>query len=217
MKKLLAILLCIAMLTALTACGDNEIPETLRGEQSTQKEFALGQTSGLNYENQFIGIGCTLSSDWTFYTDAQIRQLNNQTADLAGDVYEDLMANTNMVYDMWAKNANNTDSINVILEKSTVATVENFDFQKNYELVFPSMKQGFENMGYTDIQYTFQTISLDGKTLSGVLTTANYGYGTMYQKQFAVPCDNGYIATVTVSAFDIDRTDHYISSFYWAE
>lgn len=213
MKKLLALLMTLALLVGVTACGSNEIPATVMGEKS----FGLGSVDGLTYKNDFIGIGCNLGSDWSFYSDEQIRQMNNQTTALAGEEYEALMANTNMVYDMMAVSSNQLDNISVILEKSTEEAVAAFDLRTTYAALFPTIKQSFENMGYTGITYQFAPITIDGKTIECVTSSANYGYGIMYQRQLMLPLSGGYVATVTVTTFDNDGTEYYLQKFFWTE
>ena len=213
MKKLFCLLMVLTLLVGVTACGSDAIPTDVLGEKS----FSLGSVNGLNYENAFIGLGCNLGDDWTFYSDEQIRQMNNQTTAIAGDEYEELMANTNMVYDMMAVRSNNLDTVSVILEKSTEETVAAFDLKTTYTALFPTLKQSFENMGYTGINYQFTTITIDGKTIDCVASTANYGYGTMYQRQIMLPLNDGYLATVTVTNFDVDGTDYFLQKFYWID
>ena len=104
MKKLIVIMLCLMMMTSLIACSKSPSEGEVRGEQTTnektqeeseaetsEKEFSLGETDGLVYENKFIGIGCTLEDNWSFYSDEEIMELNNYTADVAGEDYEKIM------------------------------------------------------------------------------------------------------------------------------
>ena len=80
MKRVLALALAAMMLFALAACGeDTATPTTTAPAAGSSLE--LGKVNGLTWENEFIGLGCTLTSDWTFKTDEEIRQLNNIVED----------------------------------------------------------------------------------------------------------------------------------------
>ena len=120
MKKWMTMILSFMMALLLVACSGAE--EDVRGEQSEsetieEKEFSMGETDGLVYENKFIGIGCTLEDDWYFYTDDEIMALNNYTAGVAGEEYVEIMEGSDLIYDMYAMNDNQYDNINVNLEK----------------------------------------------------------------------------------------------------
>lgn len=218
MKKVWIVILCAVLLCGFTACGAEQ---DIRGDQivvdgADGKEFELGQTSGLNYENKFVGIGCNLGSDWVFYTDEQLRELNNQTADMAGEEFQEVMANADVVFDMQAVNADGLCNINLVLEKTPALVAATYDFQKNYEKAFPTMKTSYENMGCTDYAYTFMDLTVDGKTVDGVFNTGTLGGVKMYQKQFAVKC-NGYVASITVTAMGTDATDEILKTMYWID
>ncbi|MBE6770088.1 MAG: hypothetical protein E7548_04970 [Ruminococcaceae bacterium] len=221
MKKLFALLLALVMVLSLTACLDNKSEDDLRGDQIvngtsstvSQPEFSLGSTSGLTYENKFIGIGCKLDSDWTFYTDEEIRELNNVTADLAGEEFEDILKNSAVIYDMFASHSNETDNINVNLEKVNPLTLAAIDLTENYKQLMPTMKQGFENMGYKNIQMKTGTVTIDGKDFASMSTSGEIGEFKMYQTAFCLKC-NGYIANITITAFDKDAVDTILDKFY---
>lgn len=218
MKKALALLLCVVLLFSISACGGET---DIRGEQTEiasgdEKEFELGQTAGLKYENDFVGIGCNLESGWSFYTDEQIRELNNQTMDIGTEEYKELMESANMVFDMQAVSGDGTSNINVVLEKASALALATYDFKATYEKNFSVVKESFENMGFTDYTYEFMDLEIDGKTITGVKNIASATDVTMYQKQFVVKC-NGYTAAITVTSMNKDTTDDILKTIYWID
>ena len=86
MKKLIMMLLCGVLSVSFVACSSSP-SEEVREEQNS-KEFELGKIDGFVYENNFIGIGCALDSDWYFYSEEEIQELNNYKAEVAGEKYE---------------------------------------------------------------------------------------------------------------------------------
>ena len=98
MKRILLVLLAVMMVVSLWGCTGNE---DVRGQvsgntkpageetvQQTEPAVSMGKTESNVYKNDFLGISCALSSDWVFYTDEQIRELNNFAADAAGEEFE---------------------------------------------------------------------------------------------------------------------------------
>ena len=91
MKKVFCIILSMLMLLSLFGCTGNTDPEDIRGEvsgttegtQEEKPEFSLGDTTGSTYTNDFLGISCTLPEGWVFYTDEQMKELNNLVGDPA--------------------------------------------------------------------------------------------------------------------------------------
>ena len=65
-----------------------EAEEKESDDSQTKKEFALGTVSGEQYQNDFIGLSFTLPENWGFYTTEEIMQLNQATADMAGEDYK---------------------------------------------------------------------------------------------------------------------------------
>ncbi len=223
MKKILALILAVAMVFTFAACGGNE---DVRGDQivngseandgasvSSDAEFSLGSTDGLTYENKFIGLGCKLDSDWTFYTDDQIKQLNNATADMAGEEFVEAVKNASIVYDMYAVSSNQMDNINVNLEKINSVQLAVLDIAQNFENIFPTLKQTFENMGYTNISYEVGTVKIGNKDFTSLSTTAQINGIKMYQTAIAVKC-NGYLANITVTTFNENNVNNIFAKFY---
>lgn len=77
MRSPLGILALLVLLLALTACGreknvsgsvapaEPEPPVTGTVEAAPEPEFQMGEMSGGVYTNEFLGIGCSLDSNWT--------------------------------------------------------------------------------------------------------------------------------------------------------
>ena len=230
MKKILVFAFTFVMLLSLCACApeiddirgtqtDNTITEqpTLQTEDPVStpnpENFSFGTASGLTYENEFIGIGCTLPEGWTFYDDAQIKELNNLSADMAGEEFAEIIEDASIIYDMMATGSNQADSVNINLEKIDALRLLTLDLAKNFENVMPTIKEAFENMGYTNITSKIGTLEIDGKEFVSMDTQAEINGVTLYQKQFAVKC-NGYLANITVSTYFENTAESILDNFY---
>lgn len=194
---------------------DTPADETTNAPEAdvTETEFSLGAVEGLNYENKFIGIGCNLPSDWTFYTDEQIRELNNITTDYFDEEYQEILANAQLIYDMYAVTVDQLKNINVNLEKVDPVTLAMVDLADIYEQNEAIVKQTFENMGYTNITFEHGTAMIEDESFACMRTTAQINGITMYQLSFATKC-NGYIANFAITTFNENTVDDVLSYFY---
>ncbi len=201
-----------ATLPAATLPAVEEEPEeTLPAE--TEPEFDLGVVEGLVYENEFIGIGCKLDSNWRFYSDEEIRQMNNMTADVMGDDFREAMANADIVYDMAAIHSNGLDNINVNMQKANPMQIAMLDLTAHYESQFAMLEEAFENMGYTNVRLEVGEITIDGETFEVLFNRADIAGYTICQVCISIKC-NGYLANVTVSTFDEASLDELLDCFY---
>lgn len=186
-----------------------DAPET----DVTEPEFSLGAVEGINYENKFIGIGCNLPSDWAFYTDEQIRELNNVVTDMAGEEYKDLMESATIVYDMFATSSDQVSNINVNLEKADPLTLAVTDLADSLEQSIPMVKQGLENMGATVTEAEVGTVMIDGEEFDCLRVTAEIYGLSMNVLTFGKKC-NGYMAAVSITATSEDALQEILDCFY---
>lgn len=192
-----------------TDATDAEVVE----EEETGADFELGTTDGLVYENAFIGLGCTLPSEWTFYSDEEIMELNNYTADVMGEDYEELMQSAQIVYDMYAVDTTGMNSINISLEKidnRMLASVDVADIYAQNAAMFVEM---YSSMGYSNVVAEPTTFEIGGEQFDGIEISAEISGYVLYQKSFGVKC-NGYLASIAITAYDNDITGDIVSSFY---
>lgn len=229
MKKWITIIMCLMMMFSLIACSDSPSEEEVRGaqtaneetqeengEESAENEFSLGTTDGLIYENKFIGIGCTLEDSWYFYSDDEIMQLNNYVEDVAGEEYEEIMKDADLVYDMYAISDNQMDNINVNLEKMDKLSLEKLVVEDSLEAGVPIMKDTFSNMGYSSFEAEIDKISIEGKEFTCLSSIGEIDGVKMYQKLFPIKC-NGYLANITITTYGEDLVDELVGRFYFVE
>ena len=214
MKKLLALMLAVMMLITVTACGSTTGEDEIRGEQQTSEEaYSAGSMDGLKYESSFIGIGCDLPEDWSFYTDEQIRELNNITTEAAGEEYEKLLQDAQVIYDMYAISGNQVDTVNVNLEKVNSVALLAFDMADYYEQTVESIETAYNNMGATSFDYEIGRITIDEKEFDSMNIVAVINGTKLYQTAFSKKC-SGYIANITVTAIDEATVKNVLDTFY---
>ena len=215
MKKILMCLLAVAMVIAMAGCDllSSPDPENIRGNQTEEKELSLGTVSGKKYESEFIGIGYTLPEGWSFYTDEEIKEMNNFVEDKADQDYLDLLKNATVIYDMAAASPSQTDNVIVTLEKKPNAQLNKLDLAQTLEASFNMSKSSLENMGYRNITHEVTTLTIDGETFTAMHITATLSGMTMNQTSIAIKC-NGYLAALAVTTFDEAGTAPLLENIY---
>ncbi len=220
MKKLLALVLAIVMICSLCGCLGGGNNDDVRGdinsggqnEEQKEPEFSLGKSANNTYNNDFLGLSCTLPSEFVFYTDKQILELNNIVGDVMDEEAAENLKNANIIYDMHAVNQVAGDSINVNLEKLSAAQLINLDIKKTLESQIDTIKSSFQNMGYADIDVTYQKTKVDGKDFDSLKIYAKVQGIPYYSTVFTYRKGN-YLANITVGALQTDKTNELLGYF----
>lgn len=220
MKKLLALVLAFVMVCSLCGCFGGDNNDDVRGdinsggqnEEQNEPEFSLGKAENNTYNNEFLGISCTLPSEFVFYTDKQILELNNMVGDVIDEDISKQLESANIIYDMYAVNQTSGDSINVNLEKLSAAQIITLDIKKNLEAQIETIKSSFQNMGYTDIDVAYKKISIDGKEFDSLTIFAKVQGIPFYSTVFTFRKSN-YLANVTFGSLQTDKTDTFVGYF----
>lgn len=220
MKKVLCLFLTVIMLVGLCGClGGNET-EDVRGDivsgspsqNENEPEFSLGKATNNTYNNDFLGISCTLPAEWVFYTDEQILELNNIVGDVVDEEVADRIKNANIIYDMYATCQTDSSNMNINLEKLNALQIINLDIKQILEAQIDAIKSTYENMGYTDINVGYQKIKVNGKEFDGLKLTAKIQGVDFYGTIFTFRKSN-YLANVTLCSLQTDKTDTILSYF----
>lgn len=231
-KKLLVCLLTLTLLLSFAACGQ---PSDVRGdvtpntttettvetttettteattEATTQRSFSIGSSTGNTYKNEFIGIQCTLDSNWIFKTDAEIQTINEVTMGLVGEEYKDILANATVIQDMMATHTNGLDSVNVVLEKLNAAALL-LSEEQYLQLAKDSAVNALASMGLTIVSSDITKVQLAGNEHAALVVEANIGGYTIYEYMVVIKC-NGYIACVTVATWNENTCLDVLSKF----
>ncbi|MBQ7107039.1 MAG: hypothetical protein IJN93_05950 [Clostridia bacterium] len=222
MKKFLCLFLAVVLLASLCGCFGGNGTDDVRGdiasgspsqnENENEPEFSLGKATNNTYNNDFLGISCTLPAEWVFYTDEQILELNNIVGTIVDEDIAERLKNANIIYDMCATYQTEGSNININLEKLSAVQMINLDIKQTLEAQIDTIKQTYENMGYTDTNVEYQKIKVDGKEFDGLKLTAKIQGIDFYADTFTFRKSN-YLATVTICSLQTDKTDTILSYF----
>ena len=150
----------------------NPTETTTPTQQKTEPEFALGQFNGGTYRNDFLGLSCTLPGDWMFYTDEQMKQLNNITGDVLGKDLAEQLKNATIIYDMQAQHVTDGSTIGVNMEKLAALQIVALNIKENLEAQIPTIENTYAQMGFTDVKVKYEKVTVDGKEFDGISLTA---------------------------------------------
>ena len=239
MKKILCVFLSVVMILgmclALVGCGPEDIrgdittkpTENIRGEVSgdnnkpgettaptqpkeTEPDFSMGKSTGNTYNNNFLGLSCTLPADWVFYTDEQIKQLNNVVGDYMDESVKDQLKNATVIYDMQA--ATQGSSVGVNMEKLNALQIAGLNIKQVLESQIPTIKDMYSQMGYTVTKAEYDKVTVDGKEFDCIKLTAKIQGMDFVLVSFAFRKSN-YLATVTVGTVDASQLNAILGYF----
>lgn len=227
MKKILSLLLAVIMLFAFTACGSTTDNEDVRGDitsndsstdsssndaSSDEVEFSIGDTEGNIYKSNFIGVECVLDDNWTFYSDSQIAELNNITADALGDDYAEKMKAANIVYDMFATDASG-NNIYVILEKVNALSATFNDVESFVDNSMSAVEDSLTQTGAVVNNIKKAEVTFAGEKTYAICIESTLNGVSLFQKQVFLK-RGAYVVLITITSISTDTTDSIISTFH---
>lgn len=226
MKRIIALLLAALMMFMLVSCGDDT---NVRGEiggngttnndtavsESTESDagLELGSSSNNTYENKFLGIGCKLDSDWTFLSDAEIREANNLTNDLVGDELASQLESASIIYDMQATKADSSANIILNIEKIGTLSGALMSEEEYAKASVDGLKTGLESAGLSNIEANVTSATFAGEN-HAVIEVKGEAYGVKVFEKIVCFKKGKYVAAIAFASYVTDTTNDMISYFY---
>ncbi len=211
MKKFLCLSLTVLLLLGLLGCSGEKIFPNDQNK-SSDPQTLLGSVENNVYKNDFLGLRFTLPENWVFYTEDEIRELNNLTTQYFDEDAKKQIENATLIYNMNASHPESGCSTNLNMEKLSTAQLGYLNIEASLKAQFDMMKNAYENIGYTDVEISYQKVSVSGKELDGVRLTANLFGVKYYGTSFSFRKDN-YLANVFVGSLLTDQTADILSHF----
>jgi len=229
MKKILCILLALlCVLPVMAGCSaskdvddggkvddvittpvDKENNETTTPEdtetttpEETEDEFAFGVVADNKYTSEFAGITFTAPDGWVFYTDEEIKALNNITQDVVGEDIAELLKNATIIYDMYAINNATGESANINFEKIPTG-LDIADLKSALTPQIDVIKTAFTEMGATVNKVETADVTIGDKTYDAIYVDAEANGVHIYENVVAF-VEGDYIAYVTVCSTSTD-------------
>lgn len=203
MKKLFALLLSLLLVFGcLVACGEKT--------ENASSDSVLGVVSGKTWTNSYLGLEYRAGSGVTFASEKELLSLSG-IVESSGVMDEELLENTEILYALYAKSSNQTDTVTCLLEKGTVDDTKEF-----CESMTSLVKSSLESIGYTVKSSKASEMTVGGKKIDVIKTQASIGTFTMYQVQFPVQ-GSEYLASVTVTAGTESDLLDLLGGFSWLD
>lgn len=236
-KSIIALLLALVMIFAV-GCGDSgikshdhsskdKISETKgdvsdedtgdKGEPDDKGDtsFDIGHSTGGTYTNAFFGIGCTLDSGWTFYSDEQIAEINKSVSQYV-EGYEAAMEKGASITDMYASSADGYKTINIAIENTNATAGRALGASEYIDIVLNSgnLEASLTNAGASNVSTEKVSVTFAGRNTYGILMSAELNGIQFYEVVVCIDND-GYIGAITFcSYYDDSPLEDMIGYFY---
>lgn len=231
MKKLFAMLMTLTILMTMAACGQ-QAPDEAGGtvdpgavaDQDTSGQVdmpaddagtpELGSVNGGTYTNEFAGIGCTLDETWTFYTEAQIAEINGfLTEGTSDEEMRQLMEENQSVYDMYASSTDGLMTMNVVFQNMGLLFGTTMSAQDYVELSAEQLPDAMGAYGFEDVTASVTTAEFAGAECPAIAITATVQDTPMYELLVCMK-EGNYIYCVTLCSYTEDVTAQMAALFY---
>lgn len=189
-------------------------PETVPEDEP---DFELGVTSGGTYENAFIGIGCCLDENWTFFDEEQIQELNGVVLESTDDEeLREQMEQLGNIYDMYALSADGMATLVVGMENLGVLYGAVMDEETYIDASMGNLEDSLASFGYTDITFEKITVDFAGQERPGIQIHSYLSGYEIFQKQVYIKAGS-YMANICMTSYIMDITDNLAELFYAAK
>ena len=212
MKQILGMPVLLALLLILTACGAGKAAD---GTGEAVPELQMGEMSGGVYANAFLGIGCSLDSDWTYLTNEEILELNTAAAEqMTDEELREMLETADVIQDMYAQADGGRVSMAVCFEKLDAANGAVTDEAAYLEAAIPVLEQGLTETGVTDMTIEELTETLAGEEHQAVKFSGMLDAETpIYQEQVYLK-KGSYMAIITLCSAGEDITARLAAMFH---
>lgn len=239
MKKFFAMLLVLALTLSMAACSAEEATEKTELDPTTESteittteapteeepteepsteggigfSGALGKTEGTVYENDMLGIGCELSSDWYLYNEAELATLIGLTADRIND--EDIskiIEASGTAFLFYAMNNADSSTINIVLE-NTAAYGGALTEEDYIQAAMPALNNALPAAGFENLTVTSGTTQFAGEEHACIYVEAELAGMKVYEILVPIVLD-GSVASVTICTFNENTCADLIATFY---
>lgn len=233
MKKFVSLLLALALLLSLAACGGSKAPDAAQGGAAATQEPAPAPTpeptpepapeedepvmgvydpETMAYVNRFLGLGVTLDEDWDVFDEEEIAALYGSVSELVTD--EDAKAaleDTGIVRPFYAQAEDGLVTLSIVVENLGLLYGSLLDEDDYADISEDSILPGMESLGFTGLTLERVTLSFAGGQhtgfkLHGVLQDVDF-YETLVcvkaGKNMAVITSGSYLTDVTGDVLDM--------------
>lgn len=203
MKRTISVLLAM-MLVLGCFCGVSFAEED---------SFGIGDIGNNTYWNEQLSIGCILDENWYFYSREEILQLNGMTADMLEGQLKQMMEDGGSMMDMYATHQVTGETVNVTLERLSVANALLISEKKYCEIGVEPLVQGLTQIGFADVEAEIGTMEFMGEEHACIRISAQIE-GIPFYETMAVVKIGRTIALATAASAGEDNTENTLANFF---
>ena len=188
-------------------------PETM--EQIVNDLF--GSMDDGVYTNDALGVGCRISSDWTYYTEDEIAELNQTVVEMLSDpdvamVDPDDLDTINCTV-MFAGSSDGLANANITMTRLSVIEAYTLTEDVMADAALEQVLEAYGSMGFTNCTGSTEVRSILGGEHPVVIIEAYLNDIVLHQTEVVIK--NGrYFGFITATSYIDDITDDILSWFY---
>ena len=228
-KRILAMILCIAMCASLLAgCGGgeaNHTPETTVAPTNAvaEKTVTLGTLDGNTYTNTYAGFGFSLDENWTTYPADQLQVLpEDMEAMFAGTDLENQEFST--IMDFMAENVTDLTTMNMNYTSLSMQERLAYAMMNDEELLdqmldnyYDTLVDSYANVGIAVESIEKKQVTFLGKERVAMYTVASVEDVPYYILQIYEYGLGAYGLTLTLGSYLEDNTEGLLELYYTVE
>lgn len=181
-----------------------EAPTETPTEATNDADISMGVTADNTYRSEFLGLGCTLGSDWTFYSEDQLLTMSNITASLIPEDLAKAIESAQYYFDMYAANQKTGSSVNVVMNNIGLLYGTLINMDTFIEASISQITSGMEQIGATDVTAVQDKFQLAGNSYDGINIACKINGADFYETQVEI-VKGGYIASITFAGLTQTR------------
>lgn len=192
-------------------------PELEDSAEVETVEELLGTTQDGVYTNEFLGIGCQIPEDWTYYTEEEIAEQNRSVLEALSDLEMegvDLEAlEGRELMDMFALDAIG-NNVSVSISKMSVFEALALTAEDLVEAAEEGVLALYQGMELTDTTTAIETYNAFGEDRPVLRITVPMEEGLNMYQTILIIKEGLYYGTINVTSPGEDITDEVMSWFY---
>lgn len=226
-KRSMYLLVMTALLVVLTACGgeketggtvappaEPEAPVAGTMEAAAEEAFQPGEMNGGVYTNEFLGIGCTLDSNWTYLTDEEIAELNRSTTEQLSDEEMRAAMEDASLQDMFAQADGGLVNISITIENLGVLHGTAMDEARFLEILRPTVETAFTDIGMTGLVMEASTETFVGESHAVMNISGTLEADVPFYQKVVLIKRGTYMASVSIGSAMENITADIAALFY---
>lgn len=225
MKKLATLLLAVLMLLAtLAGCAGKkpDIGGSITPPESNVPDnpLSVGRLEGGTYTNKYIGIACTLNSNWKYFSAEELQEMPDQVGDLMdGSELGEALKGRTQIFDMQAENTTDLTSMNILYQKLSMAERISYAAMTESQIIDQvlgqrdAMEESYAQAGITVVSMEKKAVTFLGEERYAVYTVAKTQGIDYYILQLFSYDLGEYSATITMGSFVQDKTADLLKLF----